>query len=416
MPKTVVKLTELKIKSAKAKEKEYSLADGDGLHLRISSKGTKIWIFNYTHPISKKRKNISLGKYPIVTLQKARICAHKARSLLAEGIDPKSHRDNELIKKQIERSNSFQTVSSKWLEVKKSSITENSAKDIWRSLELHVFPSIGTLPISELTAPLVIEHLRPLEKIGKLETLRRLCGRINEVMTFGVNCGYCQSNPLANIKSAYKPPKSTPMRSVAPSELHYVMRKMSKANMHLLTRCAFEFQLHTLLRPVEVARAEWSEIDFESRIWTIDAEKMKKRRPHRVPLSEPSIRILTQVREITLSNSTYVFPHFTDREKHMSSQTVNSAIKNAGLKGILVSHGLRSIGSTFLNDPNDLNVSRFEPDIIEVVLSHISETNVRSIYNRADYVERRREIMEYWSQFIIDSSKDCFTIAGTENE
>ncbi|MGI2869064.1 integrase arm-type DNA-binding domain-containing protein [Vibrio alginolyticus] len=408
MAKQVKPLSATEVKNARCREKEYSLSDGNGLYLRLKPNNSKNWIFNYTHPITKKRKNIGLGAYPATSLANAREKASAARELISQGIDPKTHRENELFKAQMKTNNTLKTVAATWFDVKKASITEDHATDIWRSLELHVFPNLGNLPISDITAPVAIKTLGYLQSEGKLDMLKRVCARLNEVMTFAVHSGLLEFNQLVNIKKAFKQPRPTPMKAVHPDQMGFVMRKMSESNMTHITRCAFEFQLHTLVRPNEAALAEWNEIDFANRLWVIPESKMKKNKVHRIPLSEASISILEQMRPISFGKNRYVFPAHSKPNHHINSQTVNNAIKNAGLNDYLVSHGLRSIGSTLLNEQDDYD---FDKDAIEVVLSHVGTDKIRMAYNRAEYVDKRRPIMDYWSQFILKASRNYFTIA-----
>lgn len=300
MVKRIKPLAVTQINNAKPRDKEYSLADGNGLYLRITPNGTKAWIFNYIHPVTKKRKNIGLGKFPEITLASAREKCRTMRQQVAEGIDPKTFRDNAAVAQQLSNEMTLIRVAEEWFEVKKDSITDDYATDIWRSLELHIFSNLGKLPVSEILAPTVIKQLRPLEQRGALETIKRVCQRLNEVMIYAVNSGKIQANPLANIRQVFKKPKAENMKTIRPDELPQLMKRMSEVNVKLVTRCAFEFQLHTLVRPVECAQAEWAEIDFDSNLWVIPKNKMKMNRNHKIPLSEAAIRLLEFMKPISL--------------------------------------------------------------------------------------------------------------------
>ena len=201
------RLSELKLKAAKPKEKDYILVDGDGLQMRVRSNGSRLWNFNYYHPVTKKRINMGLGAYPELSLAQARKMTVEARELLATGIDPKEERDNLKQAKRAATEHTFQNVATAWYELKKDSVTQAYAEDIWRSLTLHVFPDLGTTPISAINAPQVINLLRPLEAKGSLETVKRLTQRLNEIMTYGVNSGLIHANPLSGIRSVFKKPK-----------------------------------------------------------------------------------------------------------------------------------------------------------------------------------------------------------------
>tara|TARA_R110000744_G_scaffold376644_1_gene491016 strand:+ start:173 stop:745 length:573 start_codon:yes stop_codon:yes gene_type:complete len=179
MARRTAALTNTEVDKAKPKDKVYKLADGEGLQLRIKPNGTKTWLFDYFKPIAKTRTSISFGAYPEVSLKTAREHKVVARELLAQNIDPKDHRDNA---KQIAlkaHSNTLKIVAAEWLKIKKTKVTEDYAIDVWRSLELHIFPYIGNKPIDQVTAPMTIDIIRPVEAKGSLETVRRLCQRLN---------------------------------------------------------------------------------------------------------------------------------------------------------------------------------------------------------------------------------------------
>ncbi|MEZ8254959.1 integrase domain-containing protein [Vibrio splendidus] len=404
MARATSPLSDTKIKNTKPTDKQFALYDGNGLQLRIMPNGTKSWLFNYIHPITKKRKNLGLGKYPDITLSSARNKVREMRQLVAENIDPKTHRDNELANKLLERETTLFSVAAEWFELKRDTVSEDYANDIWRSLELHIFPNLGQLPIYDLKAPTVINQLRPLESAGSLETVRRVCQRLNEIMTYAVNSGKIQANTFAGIKQVFKQPKVQHQKTISPNELPVVMKAMSEVNIKVITRCAFEFQLHTLTRPNETAKARWNEIDFENEVWTIPANKMKMKRDHKIPLSQSVIRLLDFMKSIS-AHREYIFPSNTKPTSHLNTQSVNSALKRAGLSGKLVSHGMRSIGSTALNE------QCFNPDAIEVALAHVDHNSIRAIYNNAEYLTERRQIMSWWSDFIDTAAGQNFTLS-----
>ncbi len=212
------RLSDLKVKAAKPQEKDYVLSDGDGLQMRVRSNGSKLWNLNYRHPVTKNRINMGLGTFPEVSLAQARKRTVEARELLAHGIDPKEKRDAVQQAKKAATEHTFQNVATAWYELKKDAVTQAYAEDIWRSLTLHVFPDLGTTPISAINAPQVINLLRPLETKGSLETVKRLTQRLNEIMTYGVNSGLIHANPLSGIRSVFKKPKKKNMATNKPRE------------------------------------------------------------------------------------------------------------------------------------------------------------------------------------------------------
>lgn len=399
------RLSELKLKAAKPKEKDYILVDGDGLQMRVRINGSKLWNFNYYHPVTKKRINMGLGAYPELSLAQARKMTVEARELLANGIDPKEERDNLKQAKRAATEHTFHNVATAWYELKKDSVTQAYAEDIWRSLTLHVFPDLGTTPISAISAPQVINLLRPLETKGSLETVKRLTQRLNEIMTYGVNSGLIHANPLSGIRSVFKKPKKKNMAALPPDELSELMIAIANASIKRTTRCLIEWQLHTMTRPAEAATTRWADIDFEKKIWTIPAERMKKRRTHMIPLTEQAIALLEAIKPYS-GHREYVFPADRNPRTHCNSQTANMALKRMGFEGRLVSHGMRSIASTILNEKG------FEPELIEVALAHVDKDEVRSAYNRADYIERRRPMMDWWSEHIQQAATGSLSMSA----
>ena len=393
MPAPALRLSDRQLKTVKAKDKDYVLSDGDGLQLRVRSNGSMLWNFNYRDPITKNRINMGLGTYPELSLANARKKVVEARELLAQGIDPKVQRNIQIEAKRTETEHTFENVATAWFELKKDSVTSAYAEDIWRSLTLHVFPDLKTTPLSKITAPMIIELLRPIEAKGSLETVKRLSQRLNEIMTYGVNSGLIFANPLSGIRAVFKKPKKQNMASLHPDELPELMLEIANAAIKRTTRCLIEWQLHTMTRPAEAATTRWADIDFDRRIWTIPPERMKKRRPHTIPLSEQALSLLETLKQLS-GNREYVFPSDRNPRTHANSQTANMALKRMGFQDRLVSHGLRSMASTILNEHG------WDPELIEVALAHVDKDEVRSAYNRADYIERRRPMMAWWSEHI----------------
>lgn len=398
-------LSDMKVKAAKPKEKDYILTDGNGLQMRVRSNGSKLWNFNYIHPVTKKRVNMGLGTFPEVSLALARKRTVEARELVALGLDPKEKRDAERNAKKAATEHTFENISSAWFELKKDSVTQAYAEDIWRSLTLHIFPDLGTTPISTISAPQVINLLRPLETKGSLETVKRLTQRLNEIMTYGVNSGLIHANPLSGIRSVFKKPKKKNMAALPPDELKELMVAIANASIKRTTRCLIEWQLHTMTRPIEAATTRWADIDIEKKIWTIPAERMKKRRTHIIPLTEQALAILEAIKPYS-GYREYVFPADRDPRTHCNSQTANMALKRMGFEGRLVSHGMRSMASTILNE------RRWDPELIEVALAHVDKDGVRSTYNRAEYIELRREMMAWWSEHIQEAATGNLSVSA----
>lgn len=395
MARTTKPLTNTEIRQAKPKAKEYNLADGNNLYLRVKPTGNKHWIFNYYRPGTKRRANLGLGVYPDVSLGSARQKAKDARSILADGIDPKEHREETKQKQTQQHANTFETVAAKWLKVKEGTISETYLNKITGRLDKYIFPKIGHIPIHKLTAARTIEIISPLAEDGKLETVKKLCRWINEIMVYAVNTGLIHANPLSGIGKAFKSPDVKNMATLRPDELPELMYKIQHSNTKLVTRCLIEWQLHTMVRPSEAAGARWEEIDEKKREWRIPAErmKMKKKKEHVVPLTPQTLKLLAVLKPYT-GHLEHVFPSDRNPRRSANSQSANRALGRMGFHGRLVSHGLRALASTTLNEQG------FDPDVIEAALAHTDTNSIRAAYNRAQYLERRRVMMEWWSEKI----------------
>ncbi|ELJ8500824.1 tyrosine-type recombinase/integrase [Vibrio cholerae] len=406
MPRQTKQLSATEVKNAKAKEKEYYLVDGQGLKLRVLPSGSKQWLFNYYRPTNGKRANLNLGRFPDVSLVQARKASLNAKELIAQGIDPQDERNRQQQAHKEIHEHTFVNVAKDWFAIKQHDVTPDYALDIWRSLELHIFPHISDKPVKAITAPEIIELLKPIEAKGSLETVKRLTQRLNEVMNFATNCGLIQANPLTGIKAAFKKTKKENMAALTPAELPELMGAIANASIKRTTRCLLEWQLHTMTRPAEASGARWDEINWEEKVWTIPAERMKKRREHRIPLTEQMLALLEVMKPIS-GHRDFIFPSDRDPKKPCNSQTANMALKRMGFAGRLVSHGLRSLASTTLNEQG------FDPDLVEAALAHVDDNQVRSAYNRTDYLERRKPMMSWWSGHIEEAAKGSLSVTGT---
>ncbi|MEP8452996.1 integrase domain-containing protein [Enterobacter bugandensis] len=386
-------LTNNEILKAKPREKDFTLHDGDGLFLLVKTSGKKLWRFRYQRPVSGSRTNLSLGSYPALTLAAARQIRDQHLSTLALGMDPQQRQEQASELRQIELDSIFATVAANWFKMKSKSVTEDYAKDIWRSLDKDVFTAIGAIPVQKINARAIVEALEPIKARGALETVRRLVQRINEIMIYAVNTGLIDANPASGVGMAFEKPKKQNMPTLRPEELPELMRSLVMSNLSVLTRCLIEWQLLTLARPSEASGARWVELDLDAKLWTIPAERMKAKREHIVPLSPQALDILEVMKPIS-SHREYVFPSRNDPTQPMNSQTANAALKRIGYGRKLVAHGLRSIASTAMNEAG------FNADVIESALAHSDKNEVRRAYNRSIYLDKRIELMNWWGLYV----------------
>ncbi|KFX20444.1 integrase domain-containing protein [Pectobacterium betavasculorum] len=393
MARTTRPLTHTEVQKAKATDKDLTLHDGNGLFLLVKTTGKKLWRFRYQKPITGQRTMIGFGAYPALSLADARSMRDEKLSLLAKGIDPQEKVAKEVEEAQIAVESIFINVARNWFILKQTKVSADHAKDIWRSLEKDLLPAIENIPVQEIKARTLIQALEPIKARGALETVRRLVQRINEIMVYAVNTGLIDANPASGIGMAFERPKKQHMPTIRPEELPKLMRTIAMSNLSIPTRCLLEWQLLTLIRPAEASATAWAEIDIEKKTWSIPAERMKAKRDHIVPLSAQALELLDIMRPIS-GNREHVFPSRNDPKKPMNSQTANAALKRIGYGGKLVAHGLRSIASTAMNEAG------FNPDVIEAALAHCDKNEVRRAYNRSTYLEQRKELMDWWGNFV----------------
>jgi integrase len=402
-------LTATEVKQAKVKDKEYKIADGEGLKLRVRPNGTKTWLLDYFKPYTKKRTTLSLGSYPSISLADARTKRIDARALLAKDIDPKEHRDEIARNEKSAIENTFGIVALEWYELKKTKVKLTTAEHDWKNLDRHILPSLKAVPVHKIKPKLISDILTPVVNKGSLETVKRLCRIINEIMRHAKTLNLIEVNYLSEITKLFPNPKKTSMLTIKPFQLPKLMKALYDSNIYINTKCLVEWQLHTMTRPIEAVSARWEDIDFENNLWVIPEEQMKMKKAHTIPLTPQTLSLLEKIKSLN-TDKEYLFPNLRDPKKHASSQSANMALKRIGFAGQLVSHGLRALASTTLNEHG-----AFDTDVIEAALAHVDKNEVRRAYNRAEYIERRKEMMKWWSNHIQEASTGNFSLAYTNS-
>jgi integrase len=405
MPKKTLKLNPMQVDNAKPTDKEYSLSDGDGLYLRVKPTGSRLWIFNYTQPISKKRKNISYGLYPDVGLAAARTKAERDRALLKQTIDPLVERINQQAKAKQTLETTFQSIADEWLGLQQTKLAPTTFKKNSRYFAKDIYPVIGSYPISDISASLGIEVIKRISARGSQEIARKASRAMNQVMTYAVNTGRVTHNPLAGIKETIPKTKVQHRPTLEIHEITELMQALRYSSAKVITRCLIEFQLLTMVRPREAAEAKWSEIDFDNKLWVIPAERMKMNIEHKVPLSKQVLILLETIKPLS-GHREYIFPSHIHPNKPANSQSANKALRDMGFTGRLVAHGLRALASTTLNEKG------FDDDVIETALAHKDSNKIRQAYNRAKYLERRRVMMQWWADHIEQAKTGKVSLTG----
>lgn len=393
MPKITRPLTNTEVEKAKPQAKEYTLTDGYGLFLLILPSGIKSWRFNYARPITQKRTKISLGIYPAVSLAQARAKREEYRALLAQGIDPQEHKEQEQKAAITKIENSLLFIAERWKAKKAQEVEALTLKKNWRRMEAYLFPVIGNMPVNEIVPKIAIEALEPLYNQGKGDTLRRVIRLLNEVLNFAVNYGLIPFNPCLQINEVFSFGKSNNNPAISPKELPELIKTVMYSSVAIQTKLLFQFQLLTMVRPSEASNATWSEIDLEKALWTIPAKRMKKRNPFVIPLSSQAIAILDKMKSIS-PKSEYVFQSWIKSNQPMSSQTINKMLIDLGYKDKQTAHGLRTIGRTYLAE------QRIDYEVAEMCISHKTGTQTGKIYDRADFLEQRKPVMQLWGGYV----------------
>ncbi|KZE25334.1 tyrosine-type recombinase/integrase [Crenobacter luteus] len=383
-------LTDLAIRQAKPQDKPYHLPDGGSLFLEVTPAGGKRWLFRYRY--AGKPGKLALGKYPAVSLAEAREKAAQARRQLEEGANPGHEKKIAKAAVKTAAANAFEVIAREWHAKELPRWTEGHATRVLESLEADAFPAIGNIPVADLTAPLILDAVRKIEKRGAVETAGRVLQRISAVIRYAIQTGRAEYNPAADLSGALSATKVEHRPAMPRGELPEFYRRLAAEPLHQPTRIAMHLLVLTFVRPGELRAARWDEFDIERAEWRIPAERMKMRAPHLVPLSRQALALLEELRPLT-GRGALLFPAMTDHDKPMSENTLSYALGRMGYKGTATPHGFRALASTVLNEEG------FDPDVIERQLAHAERNKVRAAYHRAEYLEERRRMMQWWADF-----------------
>ncbi len=398
----------MQVKNAKPKEKQYKLADGGGMYLLVLPAGGKYWRLKYR--IRGKEKVLALGVYPEVDLEGARDKRYKAKQLIKSGVDPLAKQKVEKIQKKLNEENTFEAISREWHEKQLEVLAPITARDTLSKLVNHVFPYIGYLVINEISVPDVLAVLRRLESAGKISAAHRTKQIIGRVFRYAIASGRAMHDPAADLKGALTPEKTTHHASITdPKQIGDLLRAIDGYTGTFIVKCALQLAPLLFVRPGELRRAEWKDIDFKAAQWVVPRETMKKageeRREHIVPLSTQAVAILKELYKLTGNERRkangkrrYVF---SKNDKPMSENTVNQALKRLGYSGkVIVGHGFRTTASTLLHENDWLS------DAVERQLSHVETNEVKRAYNKAKHLDIRVKMMQAWSDYLYELKAD----------
>lgn len=383
-------LTDTAARQAKFTDKAQKLFDEKGLFLLVNQSG-KYWRVKYR--FNNKEKTLALGVYPEVSLKEARLKRDDARKALAEGNDPGLIRKQSKLAAKIAGDNSFENIAREWHNTQLARWSVSHGQRVLNSLEEDAFPLLGQYPITELTAPLILEAIRKIERRGATETAGRVLQRISSVIRFAIQTSRATYNPASDLTGVLTATKVEHRPALPRSELPEFFRRLEVEPLHPATKLAIRLLMLTMTRPGEVRFAKWSEFDFERAEWRIPAERMKMREEHLVPLSRQTLAVLEELKLHT-GHRELLFPSQTTLTKPISENTMVYAFGRMGYKGIATPHGMRALASTTLNEEG------FDPDVIERQLAHAERNKVRAAYHRAQYLDERRKLLQWWADFL----------------
>jgi integrase len=387
-------LTYIQINAAKPREKAWTLSDSQSLYLVIQPSGSKLWRFNYR--FLDKQKKLHLGGWPTISLAEARTRRDEAKKKIANGIDPALDKKRARIAAKYAAANTFQAVAEEWLVKCERDGLAPVTVDKIRWLLAKAYPLLGTIPIAQITPHEALAVLRKVEATGAYESARRMRSVLSRVFRYGVATVRCEKDVAADLRGAIAVPKVKHFAAITrPSEVGALLRAIDGYTGHKVTVMAMRLSPHVLLRPGELRQAEWTDIDFDEAIWFIPAERMKMRRPHRVPLSRQVIEMLKELHEHTHWWK-YLFPCLGKPRKAMSENAVNQGLRKLGYTtDQMTAHGFRAMAATLLNEMGEWN-----PDAIERQLAHVDTNQVRRAYARGEYWDERVEMMQRWSDYL----------------
>jgi integrase len=388
------RLTEARIRAAYAKDQEYKLSDGRGLHLLVkqswpAGSGSKLWRYRYR--LGGRENMLSLGPWPDVSLKRARELLDENRRLVRDGVNPATLRRAE----RQSSADTFKAVATEWLG--KQKLAPATLEKINWALRDHLFPRLGSKPVSSIDAPELLATLRPLEARGKVETAhhaRRLAGR---VFKYAVITGRAQNNPAANLTGALASNKGTGRAAITdPRRVGELLRAIDGyiGRGQASAEYALKLLPYVFVRPGELRGARWSEFDLEAAEWRIPADRMKMKEVHIVPLARQVVDLLHDLQAINGSGP-YLFPGLGTSERTISENTLNATLRRIGYsKQEMTAHGFRAMASTLLNEQG------FPPDVIELQLAHKERNKVRAAYNRSQRLPERRKLLQAWADYL----------------
>ncbi len=386
-----MRLTTVMVKDLAIKEKRYLVSDENGLCLEVMPSGKKIWRYRYS--FTYKEYRMLIGSFPEISIAEARKKRDELRVYVAKGINPAEKKKEE--KALTDGKYHFEKIAREWVQKFSIKWSQGHAELTLTRLEQNIFPYLGKEPISQITAPKLLEVLRLIEKRGALETAKRVRGICSMVFRYAIASGLAERDPAIDLQGALTPPPKKHFATITdPKKVGQLLRDMENCKAYFPVHCALQLAPLFFVRPGELRHAEWEEFDFDKKEWRIPAHKMKMRTTHIVPLSSQAIAILNTLKPLT-GVGQYVFPSVRTQSRPMSENTITVALRRIGYaQGEMTGHGFRSMASTLLNEQG------WNRDAIERQLGHSERDSVRAAYNYAEFLPERREMMQAWADYL----------------
>ena len=377
------------------------MSDGQGLHIEITLKGSKRWRFRYQ--FAGRAKCISFGIYPDVSLRQARDEREKARRLVAQGIDPSEKRRKDKFKRDEGNRNTFAAVSKAWYDKHKIELSKSRQKRVLSILEQKLCRWIGEKPINQIDVPMLLQALNKICDEGKLPTAKSAKQIAGQVFRFGVTMGLVERDITADLRGALPTPKTKHLAAIIdPKGVGRLMLDIEDYKGSVNVRCALRLAPLTFLRPGELRRGEWKEIDWEQKLWCIGAGKMKASFDHIVPLSCQALEVLHHIHPLT-GRGRYIFPNARSSDRPMSDAAVLCALWSMGYaRDQMTGHGFRAMARTLIDEELGYRV-----DWIEQQLAHTVRDALGRAYNRTKHLEGRKEMMQAWADYLDGLKEDA---------
>ncbi|KWT64462.1 MULTISPECIES: integrase arm-type DNA-binding domain-containing protein [unclassified Variovorax] len=377
------------------------LSDAGGLYLEVAPNGSKRWFWKYY--FDGKEKRLALGSYPDITLKAARASRDDARQLHRTGVDPAHQRQVEKLSRRVDSDASFESVAREFHRTKKSAWSPKYAARWMSIMEKDAFPWLGAFPLASITAPMLLQVLRRVEGRGAHETAHTLRQWAGQVFRHGIAIGRCERNPAPDLQGALVPIQTKHMAAVLePGEAGELMRAIAAYAGQPTTRAALHLSALLFQRPGNIRQMRWADVDLEAAMWTIRAVDMKRTkrakingRPHLVPLASQAVALLKDLHPLT-GHGSYVFPSLLTGERPMSDNTVRTALRRMGYSNEeMTAHGFRAMARTIMVEQMDV-----QPEVIEAQLAHGKSGPLGAAYDRAEFVAKRRTMMQQWADHL----------------